>query len=90
MVKITNYGKIEGRSFVEYRVSGLNNEQLEFLNENLEEETQIENDTLNLKLYFEDKLYPFQSDAAQFRLDDFVAREEIEMNIFLSGFLEDM
>ena len=41
-------------------------------------------------MYFDDELYPFQSEVAKFRLDDFIAREEIEMNLFLSSFLEDM
>jgi hypothetical protein len=41
-------------------------------------------------MYFDERLYPFQSDVAKFRLDDFIAREEIEMNVFLSSFLEDM
>ena len=41
-------------------------------------------------MYFEKDLYPFQSDVAKLRLDDFIAREEIEMNVFLSSFLEDM
>ncbi len=36
----------------------------------------------------EDK--PFGSDVAKFRLEDFIAREEIEMMVFLSSFLEDM
>jgi hypothetical protein len=43
-----------------------------------------------LKMHFDDELYPFQSEAAKIRLDDFIVREEIEMNIFLSSFLEDM
>lgn len=90
MVKITDYGKADGRNFVEYRISNLDLNQIEFLNDNLNEETQIEGDVLILKVYFEDRLYPFQSDTAQLRLDDFIAREEIEMNVFLSGFLEDM
>lgn len=58
--------------------------------ENLEEETSINEDVLIIKMYFENKLYPFQSDVAKFRLEDFVAREEIEMAMFLSSFLEDM
>lgn len=90
IVKITNYGKIDEKNFVEYRVSDLTFNQMEFLNDNLDEETLIENDILNIRMYFDDRLYPFQSDAAQFRLDDFIAREEIEMNVFLSSFLEDM
>ena len=63
---------------------------MEFLNNNLEEQTAIEDETLKLKMYFSDDLYPFQSDVVQFRLNDFIAREEIEMNMFLSSFLEDM
>ena len=41
-------------------------------------------------MYFDEDLYPFQSDAAKIRMDDFIAREEIEMNVFLSSFLDDM
>ena len=40
--------------------------------------------------YFDDELYPFGSDVAKIRIDDFIAREQIEMFAFLSGFLEDM
>ena len=89
-VKIANYGKIDDKNYIEYRVSGLSFNQMEFLNENLDEETDIEDDIFKLKMYFDDELYPFQSDTAQIRLDDFIAREEIEMNLFLSSFLEDM
>ena len=46
-------------------------------------------DILNIRLYFND-FFPFQSEVAKIRLDDFIAREEIEMNVFLSSFLEDM
>lgn len=89
-VDITNYGKIEDKNFVEYSVRGLSESQKEFLNENLYEETKIESDVFLVKMYFDDMLYPFQSDVAKFRMDDFIAREEIEMNVFLSSFLEDM
>ena len=44
----------------------------------------------DLDIYFDDALYPFQSKIAKIRIEDFIAREEIEMNIFLSSFLEDM
>ena len=85
-----NYGDEDGRNFVEYEIEGLSLNQMEFLNNNLEEQTAIEDETLKLKMYFSDDLYPFQSDVVQFRLNDFIAREEIEMNMFLSSFLEDM
>ncbi|WP_406534148.1 DUF5750 family protein [Methanobrevibacter sp.] len=88
-VKISDYGD-DDKKYVEYLVQGLSSNQMEFLNSNLEEETSVEGDFLRIKMYFDDELYPFQSDAAKFRLDDFIAREEIEMNVFLSSFLEDM
>ena len=90
IVKIMNYGDEMDSKFIEYHVEGLSKDQLAFLNENLDEETTVDEDILRIKMYFEDELYPFQSDVAQIRLDDFIAREEIEMNVFLSSFLEDM
>ena len=90
IVKIVNYGKIDDENYIEYDVSGLSQDQMLYLNDNLVEETDIDGDVFKLKMDFGDELYPFQSDAAQIRLDDFIAREEIEMNVFLSSFLEDM
>ena len=90
IVKILNYGDADNRKFIEYGVLGLTSEQREFLNDNLEEETCIVENEFKLRMYFPDDLYPFQSDAAKYRLDDFIAREEIEMAVFLSSFLEDM
>lgn len=90
IVRVSDYGDENGKKFVDYIVSGLSSDQLVFLNENLEENTIIEDDVLRIKMYFSDDLYPFQSDAAQVRSDDFIAREEIEMNVFLSSFLDDM
>ena len=90
IVKIVDYGDEDNSKFVEYHIGGLSKDQLAFLNENLEEETVIEEDILKIKMYFEDSLYPFQSEVAKIRFEDFIAREEIEMNVFLSSFLEDM
>jgi len=88
-VKITDYGQGEV-NFVAYLVSGLSREQLIFLNENLGEKTEILENNLLITMYFTDELYPFQSEVAKFRLDDFISREEIEMNVFISSFLDDM
>ena len=90
IVEITDYGKIQDKNFVDYSVRGLTSSQMDFLKANLDEETKIDEGVFKLKMYFDDNLYPFQSDVAQFRLEDFIAREEIEMNVFLSSFLEDM
>lgn len=90
IVRITDYGEENNSKFIEYHVEGLSKDQLDFLGENLAEETSVEENILRIRMYFEDKFYPFQSDVAKVRLDDFIAREEIEMNVFLSSFLEDM
>ena len=89
-VKISNYGNEDNKKYVEYLVNGLSLDQMDYLNSYLDEKTSIDGDILRIKMYFDDELYPFQSDVAKFRLDDFIAREEIEMNVFLSSFLEDM
>lgn len=89
IVKITDYNQGDV-NYVTYQVSDLSLEQLNFLNDNLDEETEVVGGNLLVKMYFEDELYPFQSNVARYRIDDFVSREEIEMNIFLSSFLEDM
>lgn len=90
IVKISNYGDENNRKFVEYSVSGLLPAQMDYLMNNLSENIVINENILIIKMYFDEKLYPFQSDVAQFRIDDFIVREEIEMFVFLSSFLEDM
>ena len=90
IVKIENYGSDGGNYFIEYFVSGLSSNQLEYLNNNLSEECEIQEGLLKIKMYFDERLYPFQSDVAKIRLDDFIAREELEMTVFLTSFLEDM
>lgn len=89
IVKILDYGG-DGEKFIEYGVFGLTSNQMEFLNENLEEETSIEGDVFKLRMCFSKDLYPFQSEVAKYRLEDFIAREEIEMTVFISSFLEDL
>lgn len=90
IVNIVDYGDADGKKYIDYDVRGLSVSQMNYLNERLLEETSVNGDVFHLKMYFDDELYPFQSDVAQIRLDDFIAREEIEMNLFLSSFLEDM
>lgn len=89
IVKVTNFDENAEMPYIDYEVSGLLQNQMDFLNENLEEETSVDGDILNIRIHFKD-FFPFQSEIAKIRLDDFIAREEIEMNVFLSSFLEDM
>ena len=86
--KITNFNEAP-KAFIDYEVSDLTINQLNYLNENLKDETSIHGDILKIRVYFED-IFPFQSEIAKIKLDDFIAREEIEMNLFLSSFLDDM
>ena len=89
IIKITNFDENTEIPYVDYEVSELSSSRLNFLNDNLEDETSIDKDILKIRLYF-NEFFPFHSDVAKIRLDDFIAREEIEMNLFLSGFLEGM
>lgn len=89
IVKITNFDENAEIPYVDYEVSQLLPNQMDFLNNNLDEETSIDENILKIRVYFED-FFPFQSDVAKIRLDDFISREEIEMNLFISSFLEDM
>ena len=90
IVNIVDYGDCNGKNFIAYEVLDLLPDQIDYLHTNLGEETSVNDNILMIVLYFEPKLYPFQSEVAKVRLDDFIAREEIEMNVFLSSFLEDM
>ena len=89
IVKITDFNENVDVPFIDYDVLGLSSNQMNYLNENLSDETSIDEDVLKIRVYFDD-VFPFQSDIAKIKLDDFIAREEIEMNAFLSSFLEDM
>ncbi len=89
-VRIVDYGENADGGFISYNISGLSQNQLEFLNNNLDDETQITNDNLILNTKFIKEFFPFQSRESKIKVEDFISREEIEMAIFLSSFLEDM
>lgn len=89
IVKITGFDENAKVPYIDYEAYGLSVKQLEFLNDNLDDETSLDGDILKIRVCFKD-FFPFQSDTAKVRLDDFIAREEIEMNVFLSSFLENL
>ena len=89
-VRIVDYGENADGGFISYNISGLSQNQLEFLNNNLDDETQMTKDNLILKTKFKKEFCPFQSRESKIKVEDFISREEIEMAIFLSSFLEDM
>ena len=87
IVKTVDYDDEKCR--VTYEVSDLPTMHLDYLHDNLLEENYIENGSLRIVMYFTSELYPFQSDMAKLRLDDFIAREEIEMWAFLTEFIQE-
>ncbi|MDI9624012.1 MAG: hypothetical protein QFX38_03900 [Methanothermobacter sp.] len=90
-VKIVDFGfdKSKSLNYIKYLVFGLERSLMEKLAQKLEEETEIQNDRLLITAYYEDKYYPLGSEEAKIRLEDFIAREEIEMTVYLSSLLED-
>ena len=52
--------------------------------------TIVEDGDLLLNIFYSRKFFPFASDDAHFKLEDFIKREEIEMTYFIASFLEDM
>jgi hypothetical protein len=90
-VKIVDYGVSmpSQRYYVTYRVTGLDPETRKKLEERVEEENTSEKEDLLIKIYFDEKYYPLGSQEAQYKLEDFIAREEIEMTAYLTGLLED-
>ncbi len=88
-VKIVDYSQGD-KNYVDYEVRGLTDNQLDFIKNNLDEELTIDNGVLKIRMYFDDDIFPFKSEESKVRLNDFIAREEIEMNVFLSSFLENL
>jgi hypothetical protein len=90
-VKIVDYGFSDdfGKNFITYRIKGLENEQLAKLQTRLEDPIVIRGDEIYLSTYFEKEFYPFHTTDAQNRMDDYVAREEIEMSAYILDLLEE-
>ena len=49
----------------------------------------MKNGEMFITTHFEEKYFPFGSEAAHCRIEDFIAREEIEMTVYLTSILED-
>ena len=93
-VKVVDYGINKSQNdeklyHVKYKVTGLDNNLQKKLIERLEEETESSEDDLIITVYYAPEYFPFGSDEASIRMGDFIARDEIEMTVFLSGVLED-
>lgn len=90
-VKITDYGlsKEKKKYFVTYRVFDMGEGWLNKLKDCIEDEYELKDGELYITVYFDREYFPFGSDESSHRLQDFIAREEIEMTAYLLGILED-
>ncbi len=88
-VKIFDYGADAENYYVVYKITGLNLEDQEKLKGNVEGNVEMKNGEMFITTHFEEKYFPFGSEAAHCRIEDFIAREEIEMTVYLTSILED-
>jgi hypothetical protein len=88
-VKIFDYGADEGKYYVVYKITGLDLEDRERLRGNVEGDVEMKDGEIFITTHFEEKYFPFGSEAAHCRIEDFIAREEIEMTVYLTSILED-
>lgn len=82
-------GKDEKEYYVVYKVTGLGEEDVYKLRGNVEGDLELKNGEIFITTFYEKKYFPFGSEAARFRTEDFIAREEIEMTVYLTSILED-
>lgn len=74
---------------IQYKISDLSSDLKQKLLSIIEDEIIVDDDgDLIIIMTFDRKYYPLSSQAAQFKMDDFIKREEIEMTVYLSGLLE--
>ena len=90
-VKIEDYGFYDDKGYVIYKIADLSLDQLRFLDENIEEKTLLNEKEkyLILTMYYDKRFFPFESTESKEKLEDYIAREEIEIYIFISSYLED-
>ncbi|MBM4240892.1 MAG: hypothetical protein FJ150_04430 [Euryarchaeota archaeon] len=90
-VKIVDYGISPDSKeyYISFKVSGIDYETLNKLLERLTEDVTERSGELYIKLYFKKEYFPLGSHEAKYKLEDYIAREEIEMMAYLSSLLED-
>ena len=90
-VKIVDYGVSDERTkyYVTYKITDIDEKSINKLKNRVEEDLDIKSGYLYLTAYFNEGYYPFQSEESKYRMEDFIAREEIEMWAYLMSLLED-
>lgn len=90
-VKIADYGYSDSleRHYVTYHVTGIDNDEFNKLTSRLEDPVTVKGNEIYLNVYFEEEYYPFKTEDSKIRLEDYLAREEIEMTAYLLDLLEE-
>ena len=90
-VKIVDYGVSEEfeKYYITYQVNGLSSDDIAQLQVKLEDPLVVKCDELFLTTLFDEDYYPFRSADAQARMEDYIAREEIEMTAYIVDLLEE-
>lgn len=90
-VKIVDYGVSEEfeKYYITYQVNGLSSDEIAQLQVKLEDPLVVKCDELFLTTLFDEDYYPFRSADAQARMEDYIAREEIEMTAYIVDLLEE-
>jgi hypothetical protein len=90
-VKIVDYGVSEEfeKYYITYLIKGLNPDEIAQLQVKMEDPLVVKCDELYLTTLFDDDYYPFRSADAQARMQDYRAREEIEMTAYIMDLLEE-
>lgn len=89
-VKIIDYGFSDSLKsyYVTYKVTGLTGEELNKLKGLLEDPVTVKETDLYMNVYFEEEYYPFGTADSESRLEDYLAREELEMTAYILDLLE--
>lgn len=90
-VKIVDYGVSEEfeKYYITYQINGLRSDEIAQLQVKLEDPLVVKCDKLFLTTLFDEDYYPFRSADAQARMEDYIAREEIEMTAYIVDLLEE-
>jgi hypothetical protein len=90
-VKIVDYGVSEEfeKYYITYQVKGLNSQEIAQLQVRLEDPLVVKCDELYLTTLFDEDYYPFHTADARARMEDYIAREEIEMTAYILDLLEE-
>jgi Family of unknown function (DUF5750) len=89
-VRVVDWGTRENKKYyVTYKINAIDLETMNKLLERVDEEIVLKSGNLYLTVYFKEKYFPFRSKEAKEKIEDFIAREEIEMMTYLLSILED-